>query len=118
MVVGRCSPDDGAPPLYPWASVLGALGHDPGHTDWVRRHLGARCRFKITPVLDPLDQTPVDAYEIPQRHRQAVHLLTPADTFPYAPTPPGRCRSTTPSPGPHNDQPPASDSPASGTTDP
>jgi hypothetical protein len=25
----------------------------------------------------------VDAYEIPDRHRQAVHLVTPADTFPY-----------------------------------
>jgi DNA-binding SARP family transcriptional activator len=28
VVVGRCSQDDGAPPLYPWASVLRALGHD------------------------------------------------------------------------------------------
>ena len=28
VVVGRCSQDDGAPPLYPWASVLQALGHD------------------------------------------------------------------------------------------
>ena len=26
----------------------------------------------------------MDAYEIPERHRQAVHLITPADTFPYA----------------------------------
>ena len=59
-------------------------GCDPVTTDWVRRHLGGRCRFKITPVLDPLDQVPVDAWEIPHRHRQAVHLLTPADTFPYA----------------------------------
>ena len=25
----------------------------------------------------------VDAYEIPDRHRRAVHLMTPADTFPY-----------------------------------
>jgi len=28
VVVGRCSQDDGAPPLYPWASVLRALGYD------------------------------------------------------------------------------------------
>jgi DNA-binding SARP family transcriptional activator len=28
VVVGRCSQDDGAPPLYPWASVLKELGHD------------------------------------------------------------------------------------------
>ena len=59
-------------------------GADPVTAEWVRRHLGDRCRFKITPVLDPLDQVPVDAYEIPDRHRQAVHLLTPADTFPFA----------------------------------
>ena len=26
----------------------------------------------------------MDAYEIPDRHRQAVHLMTPADTFPCA----------------------------------
>lgn len=26
VVVGRCSQDDGAPPLYPWATVLAALG--------------------------------------------------------------------------------------------
>jgi len=59
-------------------------GAPPVTGEWVRRHLGERCRFKITPVLDPLDQVPVDAWEIPDRHRQAVHLLTPADTFPVA----------------------------------
>ncbi len=26
VLVGRCSQDDGAPPLWPWATVLGALG--------------------------------------------------------------------------------------------
>ncbi|MCW2846260.1 MAG: hypothetical protein JWR90_234 [Marmoricola sp.] len=56
----------------------------PVTAEWVRRHLGERCSFKITPVLDPLNQTPVDAYEIPARHQQAVHLMTPADTFPFA----------------------------------
>ncbi len=65
----------------PVARVEGA---EPVTTEWVRRHLGERCRFKITPVLDPLDQVPVDAYEIPHRHRQATHLLTPADVFPFA----------------------------------
>ena len=59
-------------------------GADPVTEEWVRRHLGEKCRFRITPVLDPLDQVPVDAWEIPRRHRQAVHLLTPADTFPFA----------------------------------
>ncbi len=28
VLVGRCSQDEGAPPLYPWASVLTALGRD------------------------------------------------------------------------------------------
>ena len=29
VLVGRCSQDDGAPPLWPWISVLGELDHDP-----------------------------------------------------------------------------------------
>jgi DNA-binding SARP family transcriptional activator len=37
VLVGRCSQDEGAPPLYPWASVLRDLGHDlpsdPGEDD-------------------------------------------------------------------------------------
>jgi hypothetical protein len=41
-------------------------------------------RLRITPVIDLAGQEPVDAYEIPRRHRQAVHLRTPADCFPYA----------------------------------
>ncbi len=65
----------------PVARVEGAA---PVTDAWVRTRLGERCRFRITPVLDPLDQLPVDAWEVPDRHRQAVHLLTPADTFPFA----------------------------------
>jgi len=38
----------------------------------------------ITPVVDLANQAPVDAYEIPDRLRRAVHLRTPADTFPYS----------------------------------
>jgi hypothetical protein len=34
-------------------------------------------------VLDLSGQAPIDAYEIPDRHRQAVQLMTPADTFPW-----------------------------------
>ena len=51
---------------------------------WIGRHLGALANFKITPVLDLAGQAPVDAYEIPDRHRKAVHLMTPADIFPFA----------------------------------
>ena len=59
-------------------------GHGPVTEDWVRDLLGPRARFTIRPVLDLAGQAPVDAYEIPERHRRAVHLMTPADTFPYA----------------------------------
>jgi hypothetical protein len=59
-------------------------GHGPVTEAWIRRVLGPRCRFKLQPVLDLAGQAPVDAYEIPDRHRQAVHLMTPADTFPYS----------------------------------
>jgi hypothetical protein len=56
----------------------------PLSSEWVREALGPQCRFRITPVLDPLGQVPVDSWEIPRRHRQAVHVMTPADTFPFA----------------------------------
>ena len=36
-------------------------GSAPVTAEWVRTHLGERCTFKITPVLDPRDQIPVDA---------------------------------------------------------
>ena len=39
----------------PVARVEGA---EPVTTEWVRRHLGERCRFKINPVLDPLEPGP------------------------------------------------------------
>lgn len=58
-------------------------GQGPVTEDWVRRHLGPHMRFTIKPVLDLSGQAPVDSYEIPDRHRQAVHLMTPADTFPW-----------------------------------
>ncbi|MBC2933684.1 hypothetical protein H7342_11780 [Nocardioides sp. zg-1228] len=58
-------------------------GHGPVTEEWVRRHLGPHARFTVKPALDLAGQAPVDAYEIPDRHRQAVHLMTPADTFPW-----------------------------------
>jgi Domain of unknown function (DUF222) len=59
-------------------------GHGPLTEAWVREHLGPHARFTITPVLDIEGQAPVDAYEVPDRHRQAVHLMMPADTFPFS----------------------------------
>ncbi len=38
----------------------------------------------VKPVIDLNQQIPVDAYEIPDRIRDAVHLRTPIDCFPYA----------------------------------
>ena len=58
-------------------------GHGPVTEAWIREHLGPHARFTIQPVLDIAGQAPVDAYEIPDRHRQAVHLMAPADTFPW-----------------------------------
>ena len=50
---------------------------------WVKQHFGG-CRITVTPVIDLANQIPVDAWEIPTRHRHAVHLMSPADTFPFA----------------------------------
>jgi len=59
-------------------------GHGPVTEAWLTRVLGPRARITVRPVIDLALQAPVDAYEIPGRHRQAVHLMTPADTFPFA----------------------------------
>ena len=59
-------------------------GYGPVTEAWIRSHLGPHARFTIKPVFDIAGQAPVDAYEIPDRHRQAVHLMTPADTFPFS----------------------------------
>jgi hypothetical protein len=58
-------------------------GQPPISARWVKQHLGG-CRLIVTPVLDLAHQIPADAWEIPVRHRHAVHLMTPADTFPFA----------------------------------
>lgn len=50
----------------------------------VREWLAPHHRFSITPVVDCENMAPVDAYEIPDRHRTAVHLRTPADSFPFS----------------------------------
>jgi hypothetical protein len=51
---------------------------------WVRDLLGPRATITHRPVLDLTGQAPVDCWEIPDRHRRAVRLMTPADTFPFA----------------------------------
>jgi hypothetical protein len=95
--------DPPEPPEVDWATLLPAVviyvhlygGVDsdgvarvesggPVTEEWVREHLGAHARFTIRPVLDIPGMAPVDAYEIPERHRTAVRLMTPDDTFPYS----------------------------------
>ncbi|WP_331062013.1 hypothetical protein [Nocardioides sp.] len=64
--------------------VVRVESHGPLTATWLREVLGERARFTVRPVLDLAGLAPVDAYEIPERHRRAVHLMTPADTFPFA----------------------------------
>ncbi len=55
----------------------------PVTLDRVRCWLG-HANVVVKPVIDLNDQVPVDAYEIPDRIREAVHLVIPVDCFPYA----------------------------------
>lgn len=59
-------------------------GCGPVTESWVRDHLSPHARVIVRPVLDIEGLAPVDCYEIPERHRRAVHLMTPADTFPFS----------------------------------
>ncbi|HEX2177725.1 MAG TPA: DUF222 domain-containing protein [Nocardioidaceae bacterium] len=59
-------------------------GEGPITARYVRDVLGPACRFAIKPVIDLAGLAPVDGYEIPDRHREAVHLRTPADIYPWA----------------------------------
>jgi hypothetical protein len=68
----------------PSEGIVRVEGGGPVTETWVRDLLGPHARFTIRPVLDLEGQAPVDGYEIPDRHRRAVHLMTPADTFPFA----------------------------------
>ncbi len=58
-------------------------GHGPITIGQARDFL-AHCHVTIKPVIDLHNQAPVDAYEIPDRLREAVQLRSPADVFPYA----------------------------------
>lgn len=49
----------------------------------VKSWLGG-CEVTVKSVIDLADQVPVDGYEVPDRLREAVHLRSPVDVFPYA----------------------------------
>ena len=41
------------------------------------------CNVSVKPVIDLADQVPVDAYEVPDPTREALHLRNPADIIAY-----------------------------------
>jgi hypothetical protein len=51
---------------------------------FVHEHLNPMHAYRLQPVIDLAAMAPADAYEIPDRHRAAVRLRTPADCFPFA----------------------------------
>lgn len=59
-------------------------GESPITLQYVRDQLAPLHDIRVHPVLDLAGQAPVDSYEIPRRHREAVHLRTPADCFPFS----------------------------------
>ena len=67
------------------AEELGPLG-----VEQLREWLGTD-RVVVRPVLDPMGLAPVDEYEIPARHREAMQLLTPVEVFPWGTLP--TCRA-------------------------
>lgn len=58
-------------------------GHGAVTETWLREVLGPHAHFQVLPVLDIDGLAPVDAYEIPTRHRRAVQLRHPVETFPW-----------------------------------
>ncbi|MDX6302834.1 MAG: hypothetical protein QOF53_4048 [Nocardioidaceae bacterium] len=68
----------------PGQAVVRWDGVGPVTESFVREHLRPVHSFVIQPVIDLANMAPVDAYEIPDRHRKAVLLRTPADCFPFS----------------------------------
>ncbi len=61
-------------------------GHGAVSETWLREVLGRFARFDVRPVLHPEGLAPVESYEVPARHRRAVQLLAPTETFPWGTT--------------------------------
>ena len=59
-------------------------GEGPVTHAFVHQHLRPLHDYVIKPVIDLAHQAPVDAYELPDRLREAVRLLAPSDVFPFA----------------------------------
>lgn len=67
----------------PLGHVARIDGHGAVTETWLRDVLGHYSHFQVLPVLDIDGLAPVDAYEIPTRHRRAVQLRHPVETFPW-----------------------------------
>ncbi|QIK66770.1 HNH endonuclease [Nocardioides sp. HDW12B] len=48
-------------------------------------------RIVVRPVLDPMGQEPVDAYDVPPDMREAVEAMSPYEVFPWGTAPSMRC---------------------------
>jgi len=59
-------------------------GEGPITTAFIRDRLAPLHRFVVQPVIDLPGMRPVDAYELPDRHRRAVRLRTPAAASPFS----------------------------------
>lgn len=60
-------------------------GEGPITPAYIRDFLGPACHVDIKPVIDLARQAPAAGYETPARLREAVHLRSPSDVFPFAP---------------------------------
>jgi hypothetical protein len=69
----------------PSEGVARIEGVGPISQAYLSQHLCRAARVTVVPVFDIAGQAPVDSYEIPDCHRRAVHLMSPADVFPFAP---------------------------------
>ncbi|WP_028655917.1 HNH endonuclease signature motif containing protein [Nocardioides sp. J54] len=71
--------------LTPDSPIARFEGHGPVTTAWVRKTIAhVAGKVQVLPVIDLNQTMAVDAYEIPRRLREMVHLIHPADVFPYA----------------------------------
>jgi hypothetical protein len=60
-------------------------GVGPVTLEQVRRFLSqTSCKVMVQPVIDPVDVSAVDGYQIPRRIKEAMFLRMPASCFPYA----------------------------------
>ena len=60
-------------------------GVGPVTLEQVRQFLGqTSCKVTVQPVIDTVDVSTVDCYEIPRQIKEAMFLRMPASCFPYA----------------------------------